>query len=80
LNKENKMYPVDEQKLEAWASDPANRDRARAFGARLIQNQDAAKLVALPSLGEFEDLATLWAARNPMKARLLVMRLATKLM
>ena len=74
------MYPIDEAKIEAWASAPENRDRARAFGARLIQNQDAGKLAALPSLGEFEDLATLWAARNPMKARLLVMRLASKLM
>ena len=74
------MYPIDEEKIEAWASNPENRDRARAFGTRLIQNQDASKLVALPSLGEFEDLATLWAIRNSMKARLLMMRLASKLM
>jgi hypothetical protein len=79
-NKENTMYPLNETKIEAWATDPANKERARAFGMRLIQNQDAAKLVAMESLGEFEDLATMWAVRNPMKARLLVMRLVSKLM
>ena len=79
MDKKETMYPLTETKIEAWATDPANKDRARAFGMRLIQHQDAAKLVAMESLGEFEDLATLWAARNPMKARLLVMRLVSKL-
>lgn len=73
------MYPIDESKIETWAAAPANKDRARAFGLRLIQNQDAAKLAALPSLGEFEDHATLWAIRNTMKARLLMLRLIAKL-
>ncbi len=73
------MYPIDDKKIETWATTPVNRDRARAFGLRLIQNQDAAKLAALVSLGEFEDLATLYAIRNPMAARLLIMKLLAKL-
>lgn len=72
-------YPLTEAKIETWATTPANKDRARAFGMRLIQTQDAAKLAGLESLGEFEDLATLWAIRNPMKARLLLMRLVSKI-
>jgi len=73
------MYPINETSIETWAAAPANKDRARTFGLRLIQNQDAAKLAALPSLGEFEDHATLWAIRNPMKAKMLVLKLIAKL-
>ena len=73
------MYPIDENKIETWAATPDNKDRARAFGLRLIQNQDAAKLAALASLGEFEDHATLWAIRNPLKAKMLMLRLIAKL-
>lgn len=72
-------YPLDQTKIKAWATEPEHRERARAFGLRLIQNQDAAKLATLPPLGEFEDLATLWAIRNPTSARLLLMQLLSVL-
>jgi len=82
MTKEEPMKTTEltEKDIETWALDPNNRERARALGMRLISNQDASKLKGLSSLGEFEDRATEWAAKNSMTARLLVMRLVSKLM
>ena len=71
--------PLTEQSIEAWALDPENRERAQAFGKRLIFAKDADALRELPSLGAFEDRATEWAIEHQMKAKLMVMRLIGKL-
>ena len=72
---------VTSSTIKAWASKPENLDRAKALGARLIDNQSAPeKLADLPSLGAFEDAAQKWAVKHPMKARMLLISLAGKLL
>jgi hypothetical protein len=69
--------PMTAKAIKAWAKDEANRQRARALGARLIAHQkDPDGLLEQESLGAFEDAATRWAIDNKRKARLLLMRLA----
>jgi hypothetical protein len=63
--------------IERWALE--NKDRALALGKRLIASKTGDDLKGLPSLGDFEDRATAWAIANPMKAKLLVLQLYTKL-
>ena len=72
---------VTSSAIKAWASQPKNKERAKALGARLIENQKTPELlVTLPSLGEFEDAAQHWAVKNPRRAKLLLIQLATKLL
>ena len=73
--------PITAKLIEAWATKPENKERARALGMRLIQyaNKSPAELASQPTLGAFEDRATLWAIGHQTKARLLVMRLLPKL-
>ncbi len=70
-----------EKEIEAWATNPNNKARAKALGMRLIAF--AAKpeeLLKQPSLGEFEDKAQQWAVQNQMKAKMLLMRLVKAFM
>jgi hypothetical protein len=67
----------DEKSIEPWAME--NRERAIALGKRLIGAKTPEDLRGQPSLGEFEDRATAWAILNPMKAKMLVLQLYTKL-
>ena len=71
------MYPVTKEKIEAWAL--ANKERARVLGERMFKNREAAKLVALESLGEEEDHITLWAVRNPKDAMMVFIGLLSKI-
>lgn len=72
---------VTSSTIKAWASKPENLDRAKALGARLISNQsNPEKLSELPSLGKFEDAAQSWAIKHPMKAKMLLISLAGKLL
>lgn len=72
---------ITPEALEAWAVDPANRERARAFGMRLMSYATKpSELAGLESLGEFEDRATAWAIAHQIQARLLVMKLLPKLL
>jgi thioredoxin-like negative regulator of GroEL len=66
--------PLDAQAIQAWATNPDNRERALKLGYRLITAKRSEDLEELESLGEFEDRATQWAVNNQMKAKLLVMR------
>jgi hypothetical protein len=67
-----------EKEIEEWAS--ANKEQAKALGLRLIQfAKKPVELMGQPSLGEFEDRAQKWAVENPMKAQLLLMKLAKML-
>jgi hypothetical protein len=67
--------------IKAWANQPKNKERAKALGARLIENQKNPEILAsLPSLGEFEDAAQHWAVKNPRRAKLLLIQLAAKLL
>lgn len=66
-----------EQEIESWVD--GNKDRAKALGLRLMKYAtDVKGLLDQPSLGDFEDKATKWAAENPMKAKLLLIRLLPK--
>lgn len=68
--------PIDAAAIEAWATNPENKDRAKTLGLRLFQYAKKPKeLAQLESLGDFEDKATQWAIHNQMKARLLMMKL-----
>jgi thioredoxin-like negative regulator of GroEL len=72
---------LTEQEIEAWATNPANKQRAIELAKRLIAHQtNHAGLTRLPSLGSFEDRATAWAIENPTRTRTLMMRLAPRLM
>ena len=63
--------------IKAWAKRPENKERAKALGLRLFQNQaNPENIRSLPSLGEFEDQAQEWAIENPAKAKLLIISLA----
>jgi len=73
--------PISALAIESWATDPNNKEAARALGQRLITYaNDAGKLAAQPSLGAFQDRAILWAIRNETSARMLMMKLLPKLM
>lgn len=66
-----------EKDIESWVD--ANKDRAKVLGFRLVKHaNDAAGLLAQPSLGEFEDKVSKWAAENPAKARMLLFKLLPK--
>jgi len=72
---------VTSSAIKAWASQPKNKERAKALGARLISNQKTPELLAtLPSLGDFEDAAQRWAVKHPRRAKLLLIQLAAKLL
>ena len=72
---------VTSSTIKAWASQPKNKERAKALGARLIENQKNPEAITnLPSLGEFEDAAQKWAIENPRRAKMLLIQLATKLL
>ncbi len=62
--------------IKIWAKRPDNKEKAKAMGLRLIQNQSPEKLKALPSLGSFEDKAIDWAIKHPTKAKMLLLQLA----
>ena len=63
--------------IKAWAKKPENKEKAKALGLRLFQNQSTPdKLNELPSLGAFEDDAQAWAIKNPNKAKMLMLQLA----
>lgn len=63
--------------IKAWAKRPENKERAKALGLRLFQNQATPENIrSLPSLGDFEDKAQEWAITNPAKAKMLMMSLA----
>lgn len=67
---------IDAADIEAWATNPENKERAKNLGIRLFQYaKKPRELAQLESLGEFEDKATQWAIHNQMKARLLMMKL-----
>ena len=61
--------------IKAWAKKSENKEKAIALGKRLYDNQDADTLRSLPSLGEFEDKATEWAIKHPLRAKTLVIQL-----
>ena len=66
------------KQIAVWAL--KNKAEARALGQRLFELQDSPeKLKAAESLGEFQDRATAWAIKHPNKARILMLRLAPKL-
>ena len=66
-----------EQEIESWAD--GNKDRAKALGLRLMKYANDVKgLLDQPSLGDFEDKASRWAAENPFKARMLLFKLLPK--
>ena len=67
--------------IKAWAKKPTNKDRAVALGKRLFENQaNPENLNHLPSLGEFEDKCQDWAIKNPTKAKMLMLQLASTLL
>lgn len=66
---------TDASAIEAWATNPDNRERALKLGFRIINAKNREELQEAESLGEFEDDATSWAIHNQMKAKLLVIRL-----
>lgn len=60
--------------IEQWAIH--NKPRAKQLGLRLIKfNKDPEGLLKEPSLGPFEDQATTWAVANPLKAKMLLLKL-----
>ena len=64
--------------IKAWAKKAENKERAKQLGLRLVANQGTPeKLKTLPSLGEFEDKVQAWAVKHPIKARVLLIELAT---
>ena len=66
---------MDAQIIEAWALETLNLHRAAELGKRIITVSNPSDLEGLDSLGEFEDSATIWALKNKLKARLLILRL-----
>ena len=66
--------------IKTWAKKPENKARAKELGLRLIQNQSTPqKLNELPSLGVFEDKVQQWAIKHPVKAKFLLIELATSI-
>ena len=65
--------------IATWAL--SNKERAKAVGQRLFDFQsDPEGLRSQPSLGAYEDAMISWAIKNPKKARLLMLKLAPKLL
>jgi hypothetical protein len=65
--------------IATWAL--GNKERAKAVGQRIFDFQsDPEGLLAQPSLGAYEDAMISWAVKNPKKARLLMLKLAPKLL
>ena len=64
--------------IKVWAKKPENKEKAKQLGLRLVANQGSPeKLKELPSLGDFEDKVQDWAIKHPIKAKLLLIELAT---
>jgi hypothetical protein len=69
---------LDAKGIARWAL--TNKERARAIGKRIFTFQsDPDAILAEPSLGPYEDALTRWAVDNPRSARLLMLKLAPKL-
>jgi hypothetical protein len=70
--------PITASVIEAWAL--KNKPEAKALGTFIITNMKTTpeQLAKLPSRGEFEDRAVLWAASHREEAQALVLRLLPK--
>jgi hypothetical protein len=77
LDNKRHSIQVTPEAITAWAS--LEVERARALGMRLIQHQNPKDLLGLEPLGIIEERITSWAIENPMRARLLMIKLAATL-
>ena len=77
LDNKRHSIRITPEGIEKWATKEV--DRARALGLRLLQHQDSNSLLALEPLGTVEERITSWAIDNPIRARMLMVKLAVKI-